>query len=153
MLIEMTDSEIERFWSKVDKTPGHGPWGDCWLWTGGTIIKGRGYFSLDGKLQPATRVVWIIETGESLESLYALHKCDNKMCVNPSHLFSGNQLDNMKDMASKGRNSKYKLTEKEIYEIRLLSSELNQYQISELYGIAQGHVSRILNHIRWSHID
>lgn len=148
-----SQSEIARFWSKVDKTPGHGPWGDCWIWIGGTVIKGRGYFSLGRKLQPATRVVWLIERKEYLGSLYALHKCDNKMCVNPSHLFSGNQLDNMKDMASKGRNSVYKLKDEDIYGIRKLKGKLSQSEIAEIFGVSQGQVCRIINHNRWSHID
>jgi hypothetical protein len=51
----------------------------------------------------AHRVAWIIKNGPIQGGLYVLHKCDNRMCCNPDHLFLGTHQDNMDDMRSKGR--------------------------------------------------
>jgi HNH endonuclease len=90
-----TDAEREeKFWARVDKTPGQGPKGDCWLWigsrSGGCLIK-------------AHRYVWELVHGEPAPPDGEIcHHCDNPPCVNPQHLFKGTHLDNMRDRDAKG---------------------------------------------------
>ena len=87
----------ERFLSKVEKSDG------CWLWTGYVMPNGYGKFGVTPQsVQLAHRVAWWLATG-SWPSDKILHRCDNRRCVNPAHLFEGSQLDNLRDMTAKGR--------------------------------------------------
>src|SRR5713101_4375739 len=87
------------FWSYVKKTQ------SCWIWTGSrTGTSGYGKCSVgNGKEVSAHRRSWELENGEIPKGLWVLHHCDNKICVNPSHLFLGTRSDNMKDAVKKGR--------------------------------------------------
>jgi DNA invertase Pin-like site-specific DNA recombinase len=87
------------------------------------------------------------------------HHCDNKLCVNPRHLFLGTHADNMADMVSKGRqnigvqNPCAKLTESDVRTVRSLASHgVKQSQVAMMFGIDQSTVSNIKNRKTWSHI-
>ena len=47
--------------------------------------------------------MWELENGSIPDGLFLLHKCDFPPCCRPDHLTPGTQLDNMRDMISKGR--------------------------------------------------
>lgn len=98
--------DLERFWSKVDKSGGEQA---CWLWLGARNPNGYGQFRHDGQMRQAHR--WILgqTRGAALQWNAALkeeacHHCDNPPCVNPAHLFVGDRSANMRDSADKGRN-------------------------------------------------
>lgn len=73
---------------------------------------GAGYsrirLTLNGKRQShrTHRVAWEETVGPIPEGLDVLHKCDNRCCWNPDHLFLGNDQDNVDDKVRKGRQTR-----------------------------------------------
>lgn len=98
---------IEAFWSKVNKNgtvPAHRPeLGNCWEWTGFIRKNGYGQFLVDGRMLKAHRFAFQISTGEIPKGEDCCHKCDNRKCVRPDHLFTGSRSENMDDCVQKGR--------------------------------------------------
>jgi hypothetical protein len=94
---------LRRFWGHVDKNPGHGPSGSCWMWIGSIDSKGYGSTAIRQKTIAAHRASYVHTVGAIPEGMNLCHKCDNPACVNPDHLFPGTQQDNVTDMMEKGR--------------------------------------------------
>lgn len=149
----------DRFWSYVDKD---GPvvrveLGPCWRWKGPIDTGGYGQLTWDGKMTLATHVsleLAGIERGE----LHALHRCDNRPCVQPDHLFLGLHQDNYDDMEAKGRgvvltganNGRAKLTEFDAATIRV--SNESSPVLGRRYGVTHRQVLNIKKGISWNHV-
>ena len=91
-----------RFWKKVRKTD------CCWIWTGAVSSNGYGHIGIDGKMILAHRASYALKNGEIKKGLQVNHHCDNKLCVNPEHLYAGTQKQNIADCISRGRFNKPK---------------------------------------------
>lgn len=97
ILPRMTEEQVARFWSKVDK---RGP-SECWRFRGAN--QGYGAFVIRRRTIAAHRVAWVLHNQEELGDRLACHSCDNRWCVNPTHIWSGTHDANNKDTAAKGR--------------------------------------------------
>lgn len=71
----------------------------CWNWTGSTNPSGYGQLNDKGRLIRVHRVAAHIWKGLDLNDskTCVLHKCDNKKCYNPEHLYLGTKKDNSRD--------------------------------------------------------
>ena len=144
----------ERFWHYVQKTSG------CWYWVGYKDPQGYGRLHIDGRPELAHRLSWKIHDGDIPQNKHILHECDNPACVNPDHLYIGNQLSNMQDMWRRGRakpghlvgekHGMSKLTEAQVRDIR--KSDKPGTALATRYGISTTTICDIRKGRIWKHI-
>jgi hypothetical protein len=149
-------SPIERFESKFIPEPMSG----CWLWIGCHAGGGYGGFTVKGRCRKAHRMSWIFYRGEIPTGLQVNHKCDNRFCVNPDHLWLGTQTDNLRDMVRKGRDvtqrrgypNSARLRPAHILAIRL--SKEKSSVLAEQYGVTPDTIRDIRNRngTRWKRV-
>ena len=153
MNIEKLDEGIIfRFWKKVNIRSKD----DCWEWTG-ALKKGYGQIHngdvVDGsnKMVSVHRLSWIIHFGPIPEDKLVLHKCDNKRCINPNHLYLGTHSDNIRDRVFRNPNSfpgiplKFNLREVQIIRDLYSIGEYSQRFLAFEFSCCENTINRILN--------
>lgn len=137
----------QDFWEQVVKTD------SCWLWMGALDRWGYGKSCGTG----AHRVSWTLAVGPVPSGSFVCHHCDVPHCVNPEHLYIGNQRTNMDDMVRRGhstrgdRNPNSRLNFEQAEEMRTLraSGEWTYQKLSERFGVGKTQVARICTGKHW----
>lgn len=122
----------------------------CHEWQSTIHRDGYGKFWYLGKQIQAHRLSYMLFVGEVGEN-WVLHKCDNRKCVNPDHLFLGSRIDNIRDMDQKGRRaSKRKLNDDQVKQIRkMLDERYSQEYIAKQFSVCQAVISRIKRNVTY----
>ena len=157
--IELTPSVINRFWKYVF------PMSDdlCWIWTGYSHLYGYGLLRIGSlthqtrRMETAHRISYAIHHGDIPVGMFVCHRCDHPECVNPNHLFLGNNDDNMRDCYTKNRTAhgekqgRHKLTANDVLRIREYSKNKTKtgVELAKTFGISRATVSNIINGKIW----
>lgn len=151
-----------RLWVMVDRTAGAV---GCWPWKGRVDPAGYGRIKTSAGVQiGAHKAAWLVTNGAVAGDLFVCHRCDNRRCCNPAHLFLGSAADNNSDMRSKGRggfgfraqlgekNGAAKLTSVDVECIRVLGAKgVLQKTIAARFGVSRSRISEILSGKSWPH--
>ena len=150
----------ERFWAKCERTPD-----GCIIHHSGTVCK-DGYpmvhLKQDGRLlgRRASHVSLAIAGIAVPKGQQVNHRCDNRKCVNPDHLFIGTQGDNVRDMMSKRRHvfgerqRKALLTEEAVRDIKANCTSIGQpREFAEKYGVSVSTIRAVRVGQNWGHVN
>jgi len=154
----MKKSLVDRFWDKFDR-----PEDGCWEWTAGLNKSGYGYVARGHYLGCgqqyilAHRLSWMLFKGPIPDGIFVCHKCDNRKCVNPEHLFIGTPHDNIKDCVRKNRNSRLekhhtaKLNRDQVQQIKdlVLIHGMTRKEAAKIYGISGRNAGQIVKGEIW----
>lgn len=139
--------------------------GGCLEWQGATK-NGYGVLCVgsrrdgDRRTQRAHRIAWELAFGPIPEGMYVCHRCDNRRCCNPNHLFLGTHVENMADMVAKGRqrhvpqpgvlNGRAKLNPTLAAEIRDLSTRGEPVRdLAQRFGVGETAIKDVLRGKTW----
>lgn len=131
----------DRLWEKTQRAEN-----GCLIWIGTKQTEGYGLIRINGRLHATHRVAWELTHGEKIpQGKIICHTCDNPSCIEPTHLYSGNDASNAADRESRGRVVK-RLSEQKVRYIRAaVAAGRSTHSVAKELGIAQTTAYNITN--------
>ena len=127
----------------------------CWVWKGGVSNSGYGLCASEKKKTvSAHRASYEAFVGKIFEGMIVAHTCDNRLCVNPAHLWLATHAENSADMVTKKRSArgekcgKSKLTAEQIKFIR--ESDLSHRKLGAMLGVSHANIGYIKRGATWN---
>lgn len=155
--------EMTRFLDSCIPEPNSG----CWIWMRGLTGTGYGSFRCgslsDGtrRTVTASRYICDVVHGAIPDGMQALHKCDNKMCVNPDHIYIGTRSQNAIDAFDRGKkiphrllgtnHPRAKLSDEDVRTIRRSSEKSTA--LASKFGLSKTQIGSIKKRKSWAHVD
>jgi len=135
----------------------------CWIWKGNINSNGYGRFVIGNKHKLAHRVSFELFVGNIPDGQNVCHTCDDRLCVNPHHLWLGSQSENLADAVSKGRltppdtrgerNGNRKLTASDVSKIRdMFKSGIKRFLIARHYNVSPSTIGEIISNKTWKEV-
>lgn len=112
----------------------------------------------------AHKLAYVLTYGPVPDGMFVCHKCDNRQCVNPDHMFIGTPKENVHDMIQKNRakyvplrgekNGSAKLCDQFVRTIKALleTKKFKNTEIGELFGVTGAQIGHIAHGRQWRHI-
>jgi hypothetical protein len=160
----------DRFWSRVNK---RGPipsfdaaLGSCWIWTSSLDKNGYGTFSGLGQSK-AHRFSFLLANGALAQGSFVCHRCDNRACVRPSHLYLGDAGSNGTDASARkhyryghhpvvlrgSQIAKAKMTDSQVAEARRrYAAGARLSELMQTFDMSKSGIQALVTGRTWKHV-
>ena len=136
---------------------------NCFEWQKSRDQNGYGETSFKHVTLSAHRVTFLLFKGPIPLNHEVCHTCDNPPCINPDHLFSGTDLENVRDKVNKGRHifgekvKVSKLTNEQVLEIKMVYKNRTSHRwgakkLSKKFGVSDTAICYVAHNRNWAHI-
>lgn len=111
---------------------------------------------IEGRSRPVHRVVYERHNGAIPDGLVVRHTCDNRRCINPSHLIVGTYRDNITDAIERSRypfgqrHVKAKLTDDAVRYIH--ESGESTRELADRFGVSHATILMVRTGLTWKRV-
>ena len=105
---------------------------------------------------------WVFKThnGELSSTEQIRHLCDNRGCIEPTHLLKGSAQDNQNDKVQRNRQARgrkislAKLYESDVKDIfKLYRADVSVTELADRFDVATSTICAVLDRRTWKHVE